>query len=167
MPVELPYEFDTSDTVVAIVRGFIALLLVIAAGVLYSLLISRSVATAAALLLSAAILVYAARGLRILRAARGTITSDTVTVRPVWVHGIRLPGPQGMFQLREFTGVRVEPIPPPDEASGGTHARVSLVGQPPTPDILIARRDIDEGRELGRQLATLVKLPCEEVAAPY
>ena len=42
-----------------------------------------------------------------------------------------------------------------------------LLGRLPTPDILIARKDIDEGRELGRELASRLELPFEEVSAPY
>jgi hypothetical protein len=50
---------------------------------------------------------------------------------------------------------------------GGPHERVSLVGKSGTPDILVARTDRDAGRTLGNELATALKLPYQEQAAPY
>ena len=46
----LPFHFDTADVVTSIVRGIAGLLCVLAMGVLYSVLVSRSMATAGGLL---------------------------------------------------------------------------------------------------------------------
>ena len=49
----------------------------------------------------------------------------------------------------------------------GPHERVSLVGKDGTPDILIARTARDAGRALGDGLAAALKLPYQELVAPY
>ena len=49
--IALPYEFDTSGVVKVILRGVLVLLVVVLVGILYSLLVSHSIAAAIQLLL--------------------------------------------------------------------------------------------------------------------
>lgn len=166
MGLALPFEFDTSDVVATLLRGVLGLLLVVVLpGVVYSLFVSRNAAAALALLVVAALTAYFGRRfLANLSGSRGTITGDAVIVQPVRVYGIRLTGPEGTFPIHQFKAVRVERVSPPVEAYGGPHARVSLVGKDATPNILIARTALDDGRALGRDLATTLKLPLDEPA---
>jgi hypothetical protein len=172
MAITLPYEFDTSAAVKLILRGLVALLVVVLVGILYSLLISRSTAAAVQLLICAAIITYFARVFFTnLIGSVGTITSDRIVVDSPHVAGFRLAGPSGSFSVRQFEAVRVErvtnPIGIPLETQIGPHERVSLVGRQGTPDILVARTDDDEGRTLGNELAAALKLPYQERLAPY
>jgi hypothetical protein len=164
----LPFEFDTSDIVVTVVRGVLGLLCVVVLGVLYSLFVSRHGVAAVGLLLVGVLTVYFGRlFLTNLTSSKGTITADTVIVKRLRMFGVRLMGPEGTFQIRQFASVRVERVSPPVDAYGGPHTRVSLVGKEATPTILVARMPADTGRTLGRELATALKLPLEEVPAPY
>jgi hypothetical protein len=172
MALSLPYEFDTTPVVKLILRGMLALLVLVLGGILYSLLISRSTAAAVQLLLCAAIITYFGRlFFRNLIGSVGTITSDTIVVDSPHVAGFRLAGPSGSFSIRQFEAVRVErvtnPIGIPIETQIGPHERVSLVGRKGTPNILVARTDDDEGRTLGNELAAALKLPYQEHLAPY
>ncbi len=167
--VVLPYEFDSSGTPALIVRGVLGLLfLVVVPGILYSLVVSRSVAAAAQLLIVGGVVVYFGRlFLRNLETARGTITQGVVVVQPGSLYGIRLAGPAGRFPVPQFESVRVERIPAPVEARGRHHERVRLIGRKGTPDILVARTALDAGQPLGRGLAAALGLRYEEVDAPY
>jgi hypothetical protein len=169
MPVALPYRFDTSSVVILILRGVIALLLVvIVPGRVYSLLVSHDEVVTVQLLLIGLIVIFFGRlFLKNLEASRGTIAADAVMVEPGTLYGIRLHGPAGRFPLRGFTAVRVERVPPPAWTPGGPHERVSLAGKEGTPDILIARTSDDAGRALGRDLAAALSLPYQEDTAPY
>jgi hypothetical protein len=172
MAITLPYEFDTSGVVKQIMGGVLGLLLVVLVGVLYSLLISQSIAAAIQLLLIAAIATYFGRlFLRNLPGSLGTITADAVVVQSGRLFSIRLAGPAGRFPISQFQGVRVERIPNPIgipiETQIRPHERVYLVGQRGTPDILIARTDRDAGRTLGNELATALRLSYQEQLAPY
>jgi hypothetical protein len=173
MAIALPYEFDTSGVVKLILRGVLGLLLVGLLGVLYSLLVSHSVAAMIQLLLVAALITFFGRLFyRNLIGSRGTVSADAVVVEPDQVFGVRLPGPVGRFSIGQFDAVRVERIRTPSIVDGmivqgGPHERVSLVGKSGTPDILVARTDRDAGRTLGNELATALKLPYQEQAAPY
>ena len=169
MPVELPYRFDTSPVVKLILRGVVALLLlVLVPGIMYSLLVSHSHAAAVQLLVSGLIATYFGRlFLRNLEGSRGTITADAVAVEPGTLYGVRLHGPAGRFPLRDFSTVKVERVPPPAWVEGGRHERVSLVGTNGTPDILIARTSDDAGRALGQDLAAALGLPYQEERVPY
>ena len=90
MAIVLPYEFDTSSGVKLILRGVLGLLLVVLLGILYSLLVSHSIAAAIQLLLCAALASYFGRlFLGNLAGSVGTITADAVVVRPT----SSLPGP--------------------------------------------------------------------------
>jgi hypothetical protein len=170
--VTLPYEFDTSRVVKLILRGVIGLLFVLLLGILYSLLISHSLAAVVQLLLIAAIAMYFGRiFLRNLPGPLGTITADSVVVQPGQVWGIRLAGPAGRFPISHFQAVRVERVPNPIgiplETQIQPHERVYLLGKVGTPDILIARTERDAGRTLGNDLAAALKLPYDEQIAPY
>jgi hypothetical protein len=173
MAITLPYEFDTSGVVKLILRGVLGLLLVVVAGILYSLLASHSAPAALQLLLSAAVITYFGRlFLRNLTGSRGSITADAVVVQPDQLFGIGLPGPVGRFSVSRFDAVRVERVRTPSIVDGmivqgGPHERVSLVGKAGTPDILVARTSDDAGRAIGSELATALKLPYQEQDAPY
>ena len=167
MGVTLPFEFDTSDVVTTILRGVLGLLFVVVAGAAYSL-VARKPAAGLGLLMVAAIIVYFGRlFLANLTASRGIITANAVIVRPVRLYGIRLSGVEGNFPIDRFKAVRVERASPPVEGHGGPHARVYLVGKDPTPDVLVARAVVEEGRMMGRSLATVLALPLEEPSVPY
>jgi hypothetical protein len=172
VPIQLPYEFDTSGVVKLIIRGLLGLLGVLVFGILYSLLVSHDRTAALALLLCAAILAYFGRlFLRHLIGSVGVITADSVRVDSPRVLGFRLAGPAGKFRVTQFTAVRVErvsnPIGIPIETQVGPHERVLLIGQQGTPDILIARTERDAGRTRGNELAIALKLPYQEQVAPY
>ena len=168
MAIALPYEFDTSGVVKVILRGVLGLLFVVLAGILYSLLISHSIAAAIQLLLVAALAAYfGSLFLRNLTGSLGTITADAVVVQPGRFYGIRLAGPAGRFPISRFQAVRVERITNPTGMQIGPHERVCLLGKTGTPEILIARTDRDAGRTLGTDLAAALKLPYQEQVAPY
>jgi hypothetical protein len=164
----LPYHFDTSSVVKLILRGAGLVLLVIGVCLIYSLFISQDHLASIQLLISGLIAGYFAwRLLRNLTATRGTITSDSVELELVELYGLRLHGPSGRFPLQAFRGVRVERVSAPAFEQGGTHERVTLVGEDGTPDVLVARTSLDAGRALGRSLADALALPYNEVTAPY
>jgi hypothetical protein len=170
--ITLPYEFDTSGVVKLILQGVLGLLLVVVVGILYSFLISHSVAATIQLLLIACIAVYFGRlFLRNLTGSVGSITADAVVVQPGRLFGIPLASPTGRFPIGQFQAVRVERIPNPIgipiETQIRPHERVRLAGKQGTPDILIARTHHDAGRIVGNELATALKLPYEEEDFPY
>ena len=168
MAIALPYEFDTSGVVKVILRGVLGLLVVVLVGILYSLLVSHSIAAAIQLLLVAAVATYfGSLFLRNLTGSLGTITADAVVVQPGRLHGIQLAGPAGRFLISQFQAVRVERITNPTGIQIGPHERVCLVGNKGIPEILIARTDRDAGRIVGNDLATALKLPYQEQLAPY
>ncbi len=167
----LPYEFDTSSVVRTIGRGVIGLLLIILAGLFYSVLISHDSSASLGLLLVGAIAGYSGRlFLRNLTGSVGRITRESVTVQPARVCGFPMASPAGSFPLNQFEAVRVERITAggePIDAQRGPHERVSLVGRSGIPTILVARTDADAGRALGRELAAELTLPYQEQLAPY
>jgi hypothetical protein len=167
--ITLPFQFDTSPVVRLILRGVLALLLlVVVPGLLYSLLVSRQVAVAVQLCIIGLIAGYFGwLLLRNLSATRGSVGRDEVVLQPVVLYGVRLHDSVGRFPLRNFTAVRVERIPPPLFAQGSSHERVTLVGGGGAPDILVARTSRGAGRALGRELADAIGLPYKEEDAPY
>jgi hypothetical protein len=172
MAITLPYEFDTSGVVKQIMGGVLGFLLALLVGILYSLLVSHSLAAAIQLLLIAAIATYFGRLFhRNLTGSVGTITADAVVVQPGELLGIRLTGPAGKFPISQFQAVRVERIPNPIgipiETQIRPHERVCLVGKTGTPDVLVARTHLDAGRTVGNELATALKLPYQEQDFPY
>ncbi len=111
MAITLPYEFDTSGFVKLILRGVLGLLLLVLVGILYSLLVTQSIAAAIQLSLVAAVATYFGRlFFRNLTGSLGTITADAVVVQPSRLYGVRLPGPAGRFPISQFQAVRVERI---------------------------------------------------------
>jgi hypothetical protein len=167
-PLSLPYRFDTSAVVKLVLRGAGLLLVVIALGILYSLLVSHDRAAVLQLLVTGVIAGYFAwLFLRHLTATRGSITRDSVELEAVDLYGLRLKGPAGKFPLKAFSGVRVELAPPPVFAQGGAHERVILAGNGGVPDILVARTSRGAGRALGRDLAAATGLSYNEEAVPY
>lgn len=168
MAVSLPYRFDTSPVIKLILRGVLGLLLVVIAGMLYSLLVTHDrVAAVQLLLVTVIILCFGRLFLRNLETSRGTIDRDQVLVDPVRLYGVRLHGSAGRFPLGRFQAVRVERMLPPEFAQGRSHERVVLLGTEGTPDILLARTSDDAGRVLGRELATVLGLKYEEERRPY
>jgi hypothetical protein len=90
-----------------------------------------------------------------------------VTVKPVRTCGFRLAGPEGSFPIGRFEAVRMDRASPPLEGYGGPHARVYLIGREGTPDILVARAALDEGRVFAHDLATTLGLPLQHASVPY
>ena len=134
----------------------------------YSLLVSHSIAAAIQLLLVAAVATYFGRlFLRNLTGSLGSIIPDAVVVQPGRLYGFRLAGPAGRFPISQFQAVRVERIPNPIGMQIRAHERVCLAGKQGTPDILIARTDLDAGRTVGNELAAAMKLPFQEQVLPY
>jgi hypothetical protein len=168
MTVTLPYEFDTIGIVKVILKGAMALLVVVVVpGILYSLFVSHSVAATVQLLLIGALVAYFGRlFFRNLSGSLGTITTNTVVVQPSRFYGIRMAGPAGTFPLQQFQAVRVERIFGPIGLQARWHERVCLMGRNGTPDILIARTELDAGMVLGHELATLLQLPYQEEVVP-
>jgi hypothetical protein len=165
--VTLPYQFDTSPVVRLILQLMLGLLLIIVAGLFYTIVVSDR-AGSLALLASGAIAAYFTRLFhRHLESSQGTVTADQVVVEPGMLYGVPLSGPKGRFPVRYFKCVRVERMPALAFAQGGPHERVRLIGLGGTPNILIGRTDDDAGCTLGRELAQLLKLPYEEERAPY
>jgi hypothetical protein len=163
----LPFRFDTAGVVTSIVRGIVALACVLAVGVLYSVFVSRSMASAAGLLVVGAGVLWLGRVvLGNLEGTRGVITRDAVVVQPGGVYGMRTAGPAGTFPLRQFKQVRVDRVLPSEDMQSRGHERVLLVGKAGTPEILVARTDLDAGRTLGRDLAAALNLPYDERLAP-
>jgi hypothetical protein len=168
LPITLPYRFDTSRVVQTILRGVASLLLVVIAGMLYSLLVRGDRVAALQLLVVTLILVYFGRlFLKNLPTSRGTIDERQVVVEPGVLFGLPLCGPSGRFPVQSFQAVLVERIPPPLFAEGGPHERVVLTGQPGTPDVLVARTADGAGLTLGRGLAAALGLAYKEEDAPY
>jgi hypothetical protein len=165
----LPYQFDSSGVVSTILRGVLALLvLVVVPGIVYSLFVSHSTAAAVQLLLIAAVIAWFGKlFLGNLTGSRGTITGDAVVVERVRLYGIRLAGPEGRFTVGQFEAVRVEQSSGPMGVEGRPHARVCLAGKDGIPDILIARTTPEAGRTLGGELAAALGMPCREEQVPY
>lgn len=164
----LPFHFDTAEVVTSIVQGIAVLLCVLAIGALYSVFVSRSMATAAGLLVIGAGVLWLGRiVLGNLEGTRGVITRDAVVVQPGGIYGMPMAGPAGTFPLRQFKEVRVERVMPSGDMHSRGQERVLLVGKEGTPEILVARTDLDEGRALGRDLAAALNLRFEERPAPY
>jgi hypothetical protein len=119
MAITLPYEFDTTRIIKLMLRGVVGLLIVILAGILYSILISHSIAATIQLLIVAVVAAFFGRlFFRNLTGSRGIITIDVVVVHPDQVFGIRLSGPVGRFSIGQFDAVRVERVCTPSIVDG-------------------------------------------------
>jgi hypothetical protein len=164
----LPFRFDTAGVVTSIVRGIGALFCVLAVGVLYLAFVRRDLASAAGLfLVCGGVLLLARVVLGNLEGTRGVVTRDAVVLQRGSVFGMRTAGPAGTFPLGRFKEVRVDRVLPSADPSNHGHERVVLVGKEGTPEILLARSDLDAGRVLGRDLAAALQLPFDERLAPY
>jgi hypothetical protein len=167
----LPFEFDTLGSVRTILRAIGgAAALVVIPGLLYMLVIKRSVTGAAqivglgVLLASFGYVVFSRLG-----GSAGRITRDAVEVEPVAFYGFRMPGPAGRFPLRQFAAVRVERISRRIDTTPSTrrHERVWLVGRDGAPDILVARTAREAGVTLAHRLGETLDLPVETVESPH
>jgi hypothetical protein len=90
MAITLPYEFDTSGVVKQIMGGVLGLLLVVLAGVFYSLLVSHSIAATLQLLLIAAIATYFGR--IFLRNLTGTLGTPDILIARTHLDAGRIVG---------------------------------------------------------------------------
>jgi hypothetical protein len=167
--VTLPFAFDTSGTVGAILRGVTVLLLVVVVpGVLYLLLARRNVAGAGLLAaIGVFVIVFGRIVLGQLEGTKGIVAADAVSVEPASFFGMRLAGPAGRFPIDRFARVLVERIPDSGTIESVPHERVKLVGKQGTPDILIARTTGGEGKTMGKELAALLRLPYEDRLEAY
>jgi hypothetical protein len=166
MTLSLPHEFESTGVVKLILRGVAGLLLaVVLPGILYSMLISGSKAAAAQLLLIGSLAaLFGWVVAQNLRGSEGTITAQAIELRPARLLGMRLPGPEGRFPIDRFTAVRVERVFGPINTTQAPrwHERVSVMGSPGTPDVLIARTDSGAGVVLARELASALGLSYQE-----
>jgi len=163
MSLTVPYEFDSSGVVKAILRLVSGVLAIVALGIAYSVFISRNPTGGVLLVVVGVMIVVFGRVvLANFPAAHGTIMAETVIVHPVTLYGLRLPGSPGQFDVQQFQAVRVERASGPVDVPGGPNEKVSLVGRDGTPDILIARTDGGAGMSLARELATALGLQYQE-----
>ena len=170
MAITLPYQFDTSSVWRTILKGAFGFNALLIFCVLYTVLISRQWTTAVGLaLMELVAFVFTRLFVRFQTGSVGTLSSDRVVIEPNVLLGIALPGPKGTYTLDRFSAVRVEfrsgPASP-DVQGGGPNELVWLVGNPGTPDIVLALTHDGAGRALGREFGALLKLPVEEVGAP-
>ncbi len=167
MAVTLPYSFDTSNIWQGILKKGSWLVVLIAAGIVYSLVLRHFAAVLQLSLSGALLLCFGRIFFENSDGAIGTITQDSVVVHAGELYGHLLPGPSGKFALDRFTSVRVEHVAAPGrpDTRGEPHQRVYLIGNAETPSILIARAD--SRSQVGQEIASAVRLPCEEVHRPY
>jgi hypothetical protein len=94
--VALPFEFDTSETHTIVLRILGGLFLIIVLGLAYSLLVSRDLGAAAALLFSGAILAkFGWAVVAHLPGSKGVIRADAVTLEPTRLWGVTFARPAG------------------------------------------------------------------------
>src|SRR5262245_18550346 len=169
-PITLPFEFDTTGVVKQILGGVAAMLaVVVAPGILYSLVAHRPAAVLG-LLASGTIAAWFGRLVwRHLVGSTGVITAGVVLVHPGRLFGLRMPGPAGQFPPTSFTAVRVERVFGPIDVMQAPdwHERVWLAGGASAPDVLIGRTQRNTGIALGKDLEALLGLPYRESVEPY
>jgi hypothetical protein len=168
--ITLPYRFDTSDVWRTILKGAFGLNALLVFSVLYTVLISRQWTKALGLVVMELVVFFFTRlFVRYQTGSVGMLSSDRVVIEPNVLLGIALPGPKGTYTLDRFSAVRVEfwsgPVGPGVQG-GGPNELVWLVGEPGTPDIVLARSQDKAGRAVGQELGALLKLPVEEAGAP-
>jgi hypothetical protein len=167
--VQLPWSFDTTTVWRTILIGAFGLNALLALGLVVKLLSGRWPDAAAVGVSEALVAGFTVVFIRRQEGSRGTLFRDRVTVEPNVVFGVRLLGPRGSYPLHGFRGVEVEcragrPDTSPNAA--GPHELVWLMGQPGTPNIVLARTQDGAGRALGREIGAVLALPVSERNAP-
>lgn len=163
MAITLPYNFNTAAVWEGILKKGSWLLAVIVVGIVYSLLLRRFASVFGLIVIAAMIMWFGRLFFGHSSGSIGTLTRDAVVVRPGEMYGYRLPGPSGEFALRRFKSVRIEYfLPPRANTTPRSGYRVYLVGDAETPSILIAR-----AADIGREIAGVLQLPCEEKFVAY
>lgn len=165
-----PHRFDTTEALRKVVRFGLALVGVLTAGILYSLLVSRDYVVAAQLAVIIAMLAwFASLVMQHGGGSVGVLTREAVTVErgPVML-GMRFAGPQGRFAIDAFECIRLEQASGPVDASiqGGPHGRIYLAGKAGTPDVLIARVQ-GVGVEAAQEFADALGLRLYDTRTPY
>jgi hypothetical protein len=166
----LPYAFDTTSAWRWIITLALWLEVIVLGGILYAGLVNRNLTDV--FVLTAIGLVGAGIGVVMYRnvtGSTGTITRDEVIVeRGRAGLGVRFPGPEGRFPMRQFVRVRVEQSTGPVDADidGGPHTDIYLIGDPFTPTILVASVSGD-GQIEGRDLGAALNLPVESKPARF
>lgn len=159
---QLPYDFDTRDVTRRVLAGVIGLAALLAAAAVYIAIARHDVAGALGLLLCIALLgAFGVVVYRVLPGAEGRITHDTVATRGGRVLGLPLPGPVGTFAVRDFGAVRIERVLGPMQGAQPLRwrERVTLVGMPGTPDVMVIHAPLVHGASAGEALAALLGLP--------
>ena len=145
-------------------------MLIVVPGLVYMLLIKRSLAGAAQIVgLGMLIALFGYVVFSRLGGAAGRITRDAVVIEPVSFLGFPLPGPSGRVPIAQFASVRVDRIARRIDTRPSTrrHERVWLAGKAGVRDILIARTANEQGFALGRSLAETLHLPLETAERLY
>lgn len=172
MSLSFPYRFDSSAIPKIIFKGMVVVLLIIFFPGLITLgsqlfagePVDNIVMTVTAIVLNAGLVTgFGLLIFKKLGGCSGEITQDSVTVAPVTMMGITAEAPTGTFALRNFKALKLEHI----QGKKGPHERITLIGFDGTPDIRIAATRRGAGTALAADLAQLLKLPVEEVQAPY
>ena len=168
MTISLPYRFDTSNVWHTILKGAVAFNAVLIVSVAFAAFARPWPVTLALVCSELIVLGFTRVFFKYQEGSVGTLSGDRIDVEPNTLFGVSLPGPRGTYPLDRFAAVRVEfrsgPIDP--GVQGGPNEVVWLVGKDGTPSVAVVRTDDRAGREVGRQLAALLKLPVEEVGAP-
>ena len=162
MAITLPYNFNTVGVWQGILKKGSWLLGIIGVGIVYSLVLRRFASVFGMIVVGAMIVWIRRLFFDHSDGSIGTLTGDAVTVRPGEMYGHRLPGPSGEFALRRFKSVRIDRFLTPGSTTSPDGYRVYLVGDSETPSILIAR-----AVDIGREIAGLLQLPCEEKFVAY
>lgn len=163
MVITLPYNFNTAAVWEGLLKKGSWLLAVIAVGVVYSLVLRHFTAVVGLIVIAAMLLFIARIFFARSDGSIGTLTRDAVVVHPGEIYGRCLPGPSGEFALPRFKSVRIDRFLNSNSNSNiGLGYRVYLVGDSETPTILIAR-----AADVGREIATILQLPCEEKSVAY
>ena len=168
----LPYDFDTAETWVKIVKIFLIIAGVYVATIVGLLLKAQFIAAIVVLLFGLALWRMLRRvPLAVGMGARGRLSATDVTTRGVIVWRYSLNVPIGQFRIDNFSEVaiteRVVVTPTPNaSASYGNVGSVRLIGRNGTPDIEILVGAIEAATSFANELSAAVKLPLRALAAP-
>ena len=167
--ITLPHRFDTTSVWHTILKGAFGLNALLAVCILVLLVSGDWKTTLGLVLVELVVLGFTRVFVNAQEGSIGVLSSDRVVIEPNILVGIALPGPKGTYTLDRFSAVRVEfrsGTASPDVQGAGPHELVWLVGQPGTPDVVLARTINGEGRTAGRELGSLLGLPVVETGAP-